>query len=47
MAHPRKKFKHQEKVTTDNQQLNVVTNEKEIEVEQKNFIYTPTFEGKP
>jgi hypothetical protein len=34
-------------VTTNNQQVNVVTNEEEIEVEQKIIIYTPTFEGKP
>jgi hypothetical protein len=47
MAHPRKKLKHQRKVTANNQQVNVVTNEEEIEVEQKIIIYTPTFEGKP
>jgi hypothetical protein len=34
-------------VTIDNQQVNVVTNEKEIEMEQKIIIYTPTFESKP
>jgi hypothetical protein len=33
-------------VTTDNQQVNVVTNEEEIELEQKITIYTPIFEGK-
>jgi hypothetical protein len=47
MAHPRKKLKCQGKVTTDNQQVNVVTNEEEIETEQRIIIYTPTFEGKP
>jgi hypothetical protein len=47
MAHPQKKLKHQGKVTTDNQQVNVVANEEEIEVEQRIIIYTPTFEGKP
>jgi hypothetical protein len=47
MAHPQKKLKRQEKVTIDNQQMNVVTNEEEIEVEQRIIIYTPTFEGKP
>ncbi len=47
MAHPWKKLKHQGKMTTDNQQMNVVANEKEIEVEQKFIIYTTTFEGKP
>jgi hypothetical protein len=34
-------------VTTENQQVNVVTNEEEIEVDQSIIIYTPTFEGKP
>jgi len=34
-------------VTIDNQQMNVVANEKEIEVEHIIIIYTPTFEGKP
>ncbi len=34
-------------MTTDNQQVNVVANEEEIKVEQRNIIYTPTFEGKP
>jgi hypothetical protein len=47
MARPRKKLKHQGKVTTNNQQVNVVANEEEIEVEQRIIIYTPTFEGKP
>jgi hypothetical protein len=47
MACPRKKLKRQGKVTTDNQQVNVVANEEEIEVEQRIIIYTPTFEGKP
>jgi hypothetical protein len=47
MACPQKKFKRQRKVIADNQQVNVVANEKEIEVEQKNIIYTPTFESKP
>ncbi len=47
MARPRKKLKHQGKVTTDNQQVNVVANEEEIEVEQRIIIYTPIFEGKP
>ncbi len=47
MARPRKKLKHQGKVTTDNQQVNVVANEEEIEVEPKIIIFTPTFEGKP
>jgi hypothetical protein len=47
MARPRKKHKHQGKVTTDNQQVNIVANEEEIEVEQIIIIYTPAFEGKP
>jgi hypothetical protein len=47
MARPRKKFKRQGKVTVDNQQVNMVTNEEKIEVEQRIIIYTPTFEGKP
>jgi len=47
MAHPRKKLKRQGKVTLDNQQVNVVANEKEIEVEQRIIIYTLAFEGKP
>jgi len=47
MACPQKKLKDQGKVTIDNQQMNVVANEKEIEVEQRIIIYTPTFEGKP
>ncbi len=47
MARPWKKLKRQGKVTTDNQQVNIVVNEKEIEVEQKIIIYTPTFESKP
>jgi len=34
-------------VTADNQQVNVVTNEEEIEMKQKIIVYTPTFEGKP
>jgi len=34
-------------VIANNQQVNVVANEKEIELEQKIIIYTPTFEGKP
>ncbi len=34
-------------MTFDNQQMNVITNEEEIEVEQIIIIYTPTFEGKP
>jgi len=46
MARPQKKLKRQKKVTTDNQQVNVVANEEEIEVEQRIIIYTPTFEGK-
>jgi hypothetical protein len=46
MARPRKKYKHQEKVIIDNQQMNVVANEEEIEVKQRIVIYTPTFEGK-
>jgi hypothetical protein len=46
MARPRKKLKRQKKVTTDNQQVNVVANEEEIEVEQRIISYTPTFEGK-
>jgi hypothetical protein len=46
MARPRKKLKHQGKVTVDNQQVNVVANEEEIEVEQRIIIYIPTFEGK-
>jgi hypothetical protein len=47
MARPQKKLKHQRKVTTDNQQVNVLANEEEIEVEQRIIIYIPTFEGKP
>jgi hypothetical protein len=47
MARLRKKLKRQRKVTTNNQQVNVVANEEEIEVEQKIIIYIPTFEGKP
>ncbi len=47
MAYPWKKFKRQGKVTINNQQVNIVANEKEIEVEQRIIIYTPTFEGKP
>jgi len=47
MARPRKKLKCQGKVITDNQQVNVVTNEEEIEVEQKIIIYTLALEGKP
>jgi len=47
MARPRKKLKRQGKVITDNQQVNVVTNEEEIEVEQKIIIYILAFEGKP
>ncbi len=34
-------------MTTDNQQVNIVANEKEIEVEQTIIIYIFTFEGKP
>jgi hypothetical protein len=33
MACPRKKLKHHGKVIANNQQMNVVANEKEIEVE--------------
>jgi len=47
MACPRKKLKHQGKVTADNQQVNVVANEKEIEVEQRIIICIPIFESKP
>ncbi len=47
MARPQKKLKRQKKVTTDNQQVNVVANEEEIEVEQRIIIYIPTFESKP
>jgi hypothetical protein len=47
MAHLRKKLKCQGKLTTNNQQVNVVANEEEIEMEQRTIIYTPTFEGKP
>ncbi len=46
MARPWKKLKCQGKVTVNNQQVNVVANGKEIEVEQRIIIYTPTFEGK-
>jgi hypothetical protein len=46
MAHPWKKLKRQGKVTTNNQQVNVVTNEEEIEAKQRIIIYTPTFKGK-
>jgi hypothetical protein len=34
-------------VTIDNQQMNVATNEEEIEMEQRIIIYTPTLESKP
>jgi hypothetical protein len=47
MAHTWNKFKCQGKVTANNHQMNVVANEKEIQVEQKNIIYTITLEGKP
>jgi hypothetical protein len=47
MTRPQKKLKRQKKVTTNNQQVNVVANEEEIEVERIIIIYTPTFEGKP
>ncbi len=48
MAHLQKKLQHQTKVTIDNQhQVNVATNEEEIEMEQKIIIYTPALEGKP
>jgi len=47
MACLRKKLKHQGKVTTDNQQVNVVANEEEIEVEQRIIIYTLAFKGEP
>jgi len=33
-------------VTINNQQMNVVANEKEIEVEQRIIIYAPIFESK-
>jgi hypothetical protein len=41
MAPPQAKLKCQAKVIVDNQQVNVVANEKEIEVEQIIIIYTP------
>ncbi len=47
MARLRKKLKRQGKVTTNNQQVNVIANEEEIEVEQRIISYTPTFESKP
>jgi hypothetical protein len=47
MAHLWKKLKHQGKVTANNRQVNVVTNEEEIEVEQRIIIYTPSLESKP
>jgi hypothetical protein len=47
MASLQKKLKRQGKVTTNNQQVNVVANEEEIEMEQRIIIYTPTFEDKP
>ncbi len=47
MAHLRKKLQNKTKVTIDNQyQVNIATNEEEIEMEQKIIIYTPTLEGK-
>jgi hypothetical protein len=46
MARPRKKLNCQGKVIVNNQQMNIVANEKEIEVEQIIIIYIPTFEGK-
>jgi hypothetical protein len=47
MARLWKKFKRQGKVIFDNQQVDFIANEEEIEMEQRNIIYTPTFEGKP
>jgi hypothetical protein len=47
LAHPWKKRKRQGKVIVDKQQMNVVTNEEEIKVEQRITIYILTFEGKP
>jgi hypothetical protein len=47
MARLQKKLKRQRKVSTNNQQVNVVANGEEIEVEQIIIIYIPTFEGKP
>jgi hypothetical protein len=47
MARPWKKLKRQRKVTTDNEQMNVIANEEEIGMEQIIMIYIPTFEGKP
>jgi uncharacterized protein involved in tellurium resistance len=46
MACPWKKLKRQGKVIANNQQMNVVTNEEEIEMKQRIIIYTFTFEGK-
>jgi hypothetical protein len=46
MARPWNKLKCQGKVIANNWQVNVVTNEEEIEVEQRIIIYIPTFEGK-
>jgi hypothetical protein len=44
MACPWEKFKCQRKVIVDNQRVNVVVNEKEIEVEQIIIMYIFTFE---
>jgi hypothetical protein len=42
MARLWKKLEHQGKTTVDNwQQVNVVTNDEEIEVEQRIIIYSP------
>jgi hypothetical protein len=43
MECPQKKLKRHGKVIANNQQMNVVTNEEEIEVEQIIIIYTPIF----
>jgi hypothetical protein len=47
MTHLWKKLKCQGKVIVDNQQVNVLTNEEEIEMEQRIIIYIPILEGKP
>jgi hypothetical protein len=48
MACPWKKLKHQGKAIANNQQqMNVATNEEEIEVEQIIIIHIHTFKGKP
>ncbi len=48
MAWPWKKCKHQEKTSTsgNQQQMSDVTNDEQIEVQEKVVLYTPILEGK-